>query len=114
MRNKDIILLSKILKYIKELHSFINGYTDKEFQNDRKTINACVFNLSQIGELVSKISDELIEENPEVEWRGLKALRNRIVHDYDGVNLTMVWGFLTEELDELEEQIESIIENNER
>ena len=44
-----------------------------------------------------------------IEWRGLKALRNRIVHDYDGVNLSMVWSFLDTELNELEEKIKNII-----
>ena len=53
---------------------------------DKKTINACVFNLSQIGELAGKISDKTIKNNPSIEWCGLKALRNRIVHDYEGVN----------------------------
>ena len=110
MKNKDNILIQKILKYIQEIYTFIDGYTEKEFQNDKKTINACVFNLSQIGELTSKISDEVIMAHPEIEWRGLKALRNRIVHDYDGVNLTMIWGFFTEELDDLKKNIEKIIE----
>ena len=74
-----------------------------------KTIYACVFNLSQIGEIVGKISKELQEEYPNIEWRGLRALRNRIVHDYDGVNLNMVWEFLTTELNELEEELKKIV-----
>lgn len=109
MKNKDKIILNKILKYIEELYDFINGYTYDSFKQDKKTINACVFNLSQIGELVTKISDETIAENPKIEWRGLKSLRNRIVHDYDGINLNMIWGFLKEELNELEIQIKTII-----
>ncbi len=64
MKSKDIIILTKILKYIKELHDFINGYTYESFKQDKKTINACVFNLSQIGELAGKVSDEMINENP--------------------------------------------------
>lgn len=106
---KDKIILNKIINYIKELYDFIDGYKYEQFQCDKKTINACVFNLSQIGELVSKLSDSIIENNPDIEWRGLKSLRNRIVHDYDGVNLTMIWGFLTTELNELEIQITEII-----
>ncbi|MBO4815809.1 MAG: DUF86 domain-containing protein [Clostridia bacterium] len=47
-----------------------------------------------------------------IEWRGLKSLRNRIVHDYDGINLTMIWGFLTTELNELKMQIEDIIKKD--
>lgn len=46
---------------------------------------------------------------PGIEWRGLKSLRNRIVHDYDGINLSMIWNFLTEELPVLEEDINSIV-----
>ena len=64
MKSKDKIILMKILKYIEQLHDFIKGYTQEDFKKDIKTINACVFNLGQIGELTSKVSDELINENP--------------------------------------------------
>lgn len=64
MKGKDKILLTKVLKYIEELQEFIDGYTHEEFNHDKKTINACVFNLSQIGELAGKVSDETIKENP--------------------------------------------------
>ena len=64
MKSKDKIILTKILKYIEELHDFIDGYNHDDFKQDKKTMNACVFNLSQIGELTGKISDELINENP--------------------------------------------------
>lgn len=93
MKNKDKLMLQKVLKYINEIEEFIKDYTKEQFNNDRKTINACVFNLSQIGELVGKLSENVIKENSNVEWRGLKGLRNRIVHDYEGVNLDMVWRF---------------------
>lgn len=109
MKNKDKMIITKILKYINEIKIFINGYSYEKFSNDRKTINACVFNLSQIGELAGKVSEELQEEYPNIEWRGIKALRNRIVHDYDGVNLNMVWDFLVIELNELEEKLQEII-----
>lgn len=93
MKSKDMLILNKILNYIYEIKEFIDGYTKQEFNKDKKTINACVFNLSQIGELAGKISEEVIKENKQIEWRGLKGLRNRIVHDYDGVNLDMIWRF---------------------
>ena len=64
MKSKDNIILNKILGYIEELQEFISGYTYESFRKDRKTINACVFDLSQIGELAGKVSDELIKENP--------------------------------------------------
>ena len=48
MKNKDKIILSKILTYILEIEEFIKGYSKEKFENDRKSINDCVFNLSQI------------------------------------------------------------------
>ncbi len=109
MKSKDKLILTKILKYIDEIELFIEGYSYEGFKDDRKTINACVFNLSQIGELAGKVSEELQNQYKDIEWRGIKALRNRIVHDYDGVNLNMVWEFLTTELNYLEQQLKEII-----
>ena len=49
MKSKDSVILTKILTYINELKDFIDGYNQETFEKDKKTINACVFNLSQIG-----------------------------------------------------------------
>lgn len=113
MNDRDKIILKKILKYIEELQIFVKGYTYKDFREDKKTINACVFNLSQIGELAGKMSEDTIKNIHGIEWRGLKSLRNRIVHDYEGVNLSMIWGFLDTELELLKIQIIFIINENE-
>ena len=109
MKSKDAIIINKILKYINELYDFIDGFDYDKFCMDKKTINACVFNLSQIGELVGKVSNEYKKKILGIEWRGLKSLRNRIVHDYDGINLSMIWGFLENELIDLENQLKSIL-----
>lgn len=53
MKSKDNIILNKINNYIIEINDFINSYDYETFSKDRKTINACVFNLSQIGEFPS-------------------------------------------------------------
>lgn len=62
-KNKDILILNKIINHIIELKEFIDGYTYQTFEKDKKTINACVFSLSQIGELAGKVSEEIIKDN---------------------------------------------------
>ena len=47
---------------------------------------ACVFNLSQIGELVRYLDRDFIEQHSDVPWAQMRGLRNRIIHDYEGVN----------------------------
>ena len=68
-----------------------------------------MFNLSQMGELVTKIDQAFEEEHPEVHWRQLYGLRNRIVHDYEGVNLQLVWQIIQEDLPELKNQLTQIL-----
>ena len=64
MKSKDRLIILKILNYIQDIKIFIEGYSHEQFNQDKKTINDCVFNLSQIGELAGKISNELMLENP--------------------------------------------------
>ena len=52
---------------------------------------ACVFNLSQIGELVRHLDRDFIEQHSNIPWAQMRGLRNRIIHDYEGVNLMLVW-----------------------
>ena len=75
MRSKDNIILNKILNYVLELKEFIENYNYEKFKNDKKTVNACVFNLSQIGELAGKISQELIDENPRNRMERIKSIK---------------------------------------
>ncbi len=55
-------------------------------------VEACVFNLGQIGELSHAVDDAFIEAHPAIPWAEMYGLRNRIVHDYEGVNLMLEWG----------------------
>lgn len=75
MKGKDNLIIKKVLKYINELHDFIKGYTYDDFRQDKKTINACVFNLSQIGELAGKLSDEIMKENPRNRVAWVKVIK---------------------------------------
>lgn len=69
-------------------------------QNDM-VVEACVFNIGQLGEVANKIDDKFEEEHSQIPWRQLYGLRNRIVHDYEGVNLKLVWEIIMLDLPEL-------------
>ena len=58
----------------------------------------------QIGELVSRLSEEFMEVNNQIPWYAIKAMRNLHAHDYDRVDLSVVWHTLTEEIPELKSQ----------
>lgn len=109
MKNKEYVSLQKMIEYIDKSILYTEGYTLEKFCNDSKTIDATVFIISQIGELVKNISKETMEKYPNIEWNMIKGLRNRIVHDYEGIILKSVWHVVKVDIIELKKEIQNII-----
>lgn len=106
MKNK--IIVEKIIKYISKVIDYTKNTEYVDFINNSILVEACVFNLSQIGELANKIDKEFEENNPSIPWRVLYGLRNKIVHDYEGVNLILIWDIVKADLPELNNQLEDL------
>ena len=67
-----------------------------------------MFNLSQMGELANRVDDSFAAEHPEIPWRYIYGLRNRIVHDYESVNLRLIWEIIDSDLPELRQVLAEI------
>ena len=98
MPRGDKEFLSDILESIKRIRSYSNNVSYYQFLKDIKTQDSIVRNLEIIGEAAKRISDELKKNNPSVEWKNISDLRNRLIHDYFGINLDIVWGIIEEDL----------------
>ena len=109
MKNK--IIVEKILKYISKVLAYTKDTEYDAFISNSILVEACVFNLSQIGELANKIDKDFEESNPSIPWRVMYGLRNKIVHDYEGVNLVLIWDIVKEDLPELNNQLEELNQN---
>lgn len=108
MKHKTIV--EKILKYVSKIIDYTNGIEYDAFVKNSILVEACVFNLSQIGELANKIDKDFEENNAQIPWRVLYGLRNKIVHDYEGVNLVLIWDIVKEDLPELKSQLDELIQ----
>ncbi|MFQ3614625.1 MAG: DUF86 domain-containing protein [Cyanobacteriota bacterium] len=78
-----------VLAAIAEIQDFTNEITFDEFQNDRKTIRAVLYNLAIIGEAVRGIPPELESAHPEIPWIDVRGMRNIVIHEYFQVNLSI-------------------------
>lgn len=110
MRDKDKIIIRKIIAYIDDTQQYVKDLKREEFFEDKKTIMACAFAVSQIGELVKEISNELMSEYKNIPWSSIRGMRNRIVHDYENVNLIVLWTTITQSLVDLKEQLKKILD----
>lgn len=115
MSNRDLILL---LEDMHESALKIKRYTTNldydSFLNDDKTIDAVVRNFEIIGEASNRIDPDFRIMNSEIEWNRIRGFRNRIVHDYFGIDYEIVWTIIENDLENLIEQIESVILNSKK
>ena len=114
MKNKEYISFIKMIEYIDKALKYTKNYNYEQFCKDEKTIDATVFAISQIGELVKNISKETMKKYSNIEWNMIKGLRNRIVHDYDGISLKSIWFVLENDLEQLKEDIQKIIDDDKK
>lgn len=105
---KDEKYIAKMLELINKIQNYCFGKQYNDFINNDMLIEACVFNLSQLGETAHKISDDIIKLHPEIAWNEIYGLRNRLIHDYEGTNPKLVWEIITEDLSPLKSQLENI------
>ncbi len=105
---KNEIVIQKMRGYVAKLMDYCSGYTYDSFTADMKLVDACVFNLSQIGELCRFVDNAFAQNHPEIPWHEMYGLRNRIVHDYEGVNLKLVWEIISEDIPELRDSLRNI------
>ena len=108
MKEHEKLILEKIKIYAEQAIKFKEGMSFEEFSDDSKTISACVFNLTQIGELVTRLDSEFLEANSHIPWRKIRGMRNRIIHDYEGIKLNIVWDVLKDFLPELTRNINEL------
>ena len=89
-RNQKLFLRD-ILDSIERIEEYTRDLSYNKFLKDRKTIDAVLRNLMVIGEAVKNISEEIKMRYPEVDWRKIAGIRDRLIHGYFGIDLQIVW-----------------------
>ena len=116
MERKDQIVLQKILEHITAVIGYCEHcHTLEKFQAEPMRVEACVFNLMQIGELSkTALSDSAKAQLSFIPWKQLYGMRNRIVHGYSGVDMRIVWDTIHDDLPPLKDEIENCLQQKRR
>ena len=91
-----------MLSYCEKIQNYSAGLDYNEFVSSSMVLEACIFNLLQLGELVSRVDKVFVEENKQIPWKAIRGLRHRLVHNYEGVKLELVWDIIVNDLPDLQ------------
>lgn len=111
-KRHTILLLDDMLQSAQKIKRYTKDLDYDSFVMDDKTIDAVVRNFEIIGEAANRIDPDFTDSNPEIEWKRIRGFRNRIVHDYFGIDYEIVWNIIESYLDELIDWLVTIIDNN--
>ncbi len=109
--NRDIKHLRSIIQSCNEIEEAVLmfGADEEDYLSNKQYQNSCAFALLQIGEIVKRLSPDLISSHPEIEWSDIAKFRDVLTHSYSKVELPAVWNVITEDVPSLKKECESIL-----
>ncbi len=108
MKREFLDYVEDIVESITMIEEFVSGLSYENFRKDEKTAYAVVRALEIIGEAVKNMPSAVKNRYPEIPWKEMSAMRDKLIHAYFGVDLSVVWKTIKEELPPLKPLFEKI------
>ena len=106
----DTVYLQHILEGIERIERYTEGLTEHDFLEDELRQDGVIRQLSIIGEAVKQLSDETRQDYPSVPWQDIAGMRDKLIHDYFGVDLEAVWDTVKRDVRPLKNVVQNILE----
>jgi len=103
--------LADIVEAIDDTQAFTLGMTAGQFAADKKTVNAVVRSLEIIGEAAKSVPEEVRTQYPTIRWKGMAGMRDKITHEYFGVDLDIVWRTIEGDLPGLRQAVRNALKD---
>jgi uncharacterized protein with HEPN domain len=111
--NRNLSYLLDINEFIQDLLQFVENIDESAFLTDKKTQNAVLYNITIIGEAVKKLTPDFREQHPQIPWKQIAGMRDKLVHDYRQINLKQVWLVTQTDIPELIKNLEPLLPKQE-
>jgi uncharacterized protein with HEPN domain len=108
--NRSFNSLNDILESMNRINTYISGVDYESFLNNQMLIDAVIRNLEIIGEAARNLSDELRKKHPELPLRNMIGLRNILIHQYFGVDESIIWEVITVDLPDARPNLIKVIQ----
>jgi len=111
MKKDDSIYLRHILDAITTVEEYLHGVTENKFKATKLFQDGTIRQIEIVGEAVRHVSKDLRRTYPEVPWEDIAGMRDKLIHDYFGVDLEKVWLTAKEDLPPLKKKVLEILKD---
>lgn len=111
MKRTVLERLEDMMFYCADAEAFVEGMTLETLKNDRKTSFALVHALEVVGEAAKFIPDEIRSQYPHIAWKQIAGMRDRLAHDYFGIDYDLLWATVQERVRVLIADLKVVIDD---
>jgi uncharacterized protein with HEPN domain len=113
MSHEFLDYIEDILDAMSKAELLLEGVSYSQFESDFKINFAVVRALEIIGEAAKRLPEEVRQRYPDIPWKGMSGMRDRIIHGYDNVDLQIVWDVVKRDIPKLRPKIEALLKDYE-
>jgi len=113
MKRDVVLYVRDILENIELAEEFAKDVNHEEFVNDKKTNHAVIRCIEIMGEAAKNVPQSIREKYPQILWKDIAGMRDKIIHFYFGVNLKRVWLVLKDDIPKLKPLIQKVLKDME-
>jgi uncharacterized protein with HEPN domain len=111
MKKDPLVFLKHIVESIEAIESFSKDTSIESLKENRLKQSAIVRELEIIGEAAKNLPSDFKNKHSDIKWKQIAGLRDKLIHHYFGIDLSVIWDIIQVDLPKLKEQIKEILEN---